>query len=219
MEMEPFSLIGAHTRLDQLEDHHAEALAAASSRDPGIYRWSPVPQGIEAARLYIETALKWKRAGTAVPFVIAYRWLSHWFDTILESRVLLWPYSDSRYGREYPDACEIGYTWLTSTALRSSTNTETKLLMLTHVFETWGVLRVCLHTDVRNFRSRAAIERIVGKYEGILRAHRMAADFTARDSVPYSILYEEWPAINHRLHDVARYLNLKISEMALVYCT
>ena len=71
--------------------------------------------------------------------------------------------------------------------------------MLTHAFETWQVLRVCLHTDVRNERSRAAIERIGGRFEGILRAHRMAADFTARDSARFSIVAAEWPAVKQKL--------------------
>jgi RimJ/RimL family protein N-acetyltransferase len=73
--------------------------------------------------------------------------------------------------------------------------------MLTHAFEKWQVLRVCLHTDSRNERSRAAIERIGGKFEGILRAHRMAADYIPRDSVRYSILAAEWPEVKRRLGD------------------
>jgi RimJ/RimL family protein N-acetyltransferase len=71
--------------------------------------------------------------------------------------------------------------------------------MLEHAFEVWQVLRVCFHTDARNQRSRAALERIGGRFEGILRAHRMASDFTARDSVRYSILSSEWPAVKERL--------------------
>ncbi len=59
--------------------------------------------------------------------------------------------------------------------------------------------RVCLHTDARNTRSQAAIERIGGRFEGILRAHRMAADYTPRDSVRYSILKAEWPDVKSRL--------------------
>ena len=68
--------------------------------------------------------------------------------------------------------------------------------MLTYAFE---VLRVCFHTDVRNQRSRAAIERIGGQFEGILRAHRMAADFIARDSARFSIMAAEWPDVKQRL--------------------
>jgi RimJ/RimL family protein N-acetyltransferase len=71
--------------------------------------------------------------------------------------------------------------------------------MLTHAFETWQVLRVCFHTDARNDRSQAALERIGGKFEGILRAHRMAVDHTARDSVRYSVVAAEWPAVKRRL--------------------
>jgi RimJ/RimL family protein N-acetyltransferase len=71
--------------------------------------------------------------------------------------------------------------------------------MLTHAFEVWQVLRVCFHTDARNHRSRAALERIGGHCEGILRAHRMAADFIPRDSVRYSILAAEWPGVRDQL--------------------
>ncbi len=95
--------------------------------------------------------------------------------------------------------CEIGYTWLARSAIRTPANTDAKLLMLSYAFETWRVHRVCLHTDVRNERSRAAIERIGGKFEGVLRAHRMAADFVPRDSARYSIIATEWPAAKERL--------------------
>jgi len=71
--------------------------------------------------------------------------------------------------------------------------------MLMYAFETWKVFRVCFHTDVRNERSRAAIERIGGKFEGVLRAHRMAADFIPRDSARFSIVAEEWPAVKEGL--------------------
>ena len=73
--------------------------------------------------------------------------------------------------------------------------------MLTHAFESWQMLRVCLHTDARNQRSRDAIERIGGKFEGILRSHRMASDFIARDSARFSIVAEEWPEVRRRLSE------------------
>jgi N-acetyltransferase len=110
-----------------------------------------------------------------------------------------WPPGHASYGRGVPDACEIGYTWLTRSAIRTAANTEAKLLMLTHAFEIWRVLRVCFHTDARNQRSRAALERIGGQSEGILRAHRMAADYIPRDSVRYSIVAAEWPSVKERL--------------------
>jgi RimJ/RimL family protein N-acetyltransferase len=104
-----------------------------------------------------------------------------------------------RHGGRAIDGCEIGYTWLTRSAVRTAANTEAKLLMLTHAFEEWKTLRVCLHTDARNQRSAAAIERIGGKFEGVLRAHRLAADHSARNSMRFSILAEEWPDVERRL--------------------
>jgi N-acetyltransferase len=71
--------------------------------------------------------------------------------------------------------------------------------MLTYAFEEWRTLRVCLHTDARNKRSAAAIERIGGKFEGILRAHRIAADYTPRNSMRFSIVENEWPAVKRQL--------------------
>jgi RimJ/RimL family protein N-acetyltransferase len=150
---------------------------------------------------YIETALAWHDAGTALPFAIV---------GIANGAVLgstrfwnierwAWPEEHARHGRPNLDVCEIGYTWLTRPAIRTAANTEAKLLMLTHAFEVWQVLGVCLHTDARNQRSRAAIERIGGKLDGILRAHRMAADFTPRNSVRYSIVASEWPEVKRAL--------------------
>ncbi len=113
-----------------------------------------------------------------------------------------WPNGHPRHGRHDPDVCEIGYTWLARSAIRTAANTEAKLLMLAHAFETWQVLGVCFHTDARNQRSRAALERIGGKFDGILRAHRMAADYIARDSVRYSIVAAEWPVVKQQLNQL-----------------
>ncbi len=194
-------LQGTHVRLGPLEHRHVDGLVAAAADDASLYQWSPVPRGRVAATSYVDTALAWRDAGTAVPYAIVRKqdgvvlgstrfWnLERWS----------WPPGHPSHGRDVPDACEIGYTWLTRSAIRTAANTEAKLLMLTHAFEVWQVLRVCFHTDARNQRSRAALERIGGQFEGILRAHRMAADFIPRDSVRYSILAAEWPAVKERL--------------------
>jgi RimJ/RimL family protein N-acetyltransferase len=71
--------------------------------------------------------------------------------------------------------------------------------MLTHAFESWRALRICFHADARNTRSRAALERIGAQFEGLLRSHRLAADFIARDSARFSILAAEWPGVKARL--------------------
>jgi RimJ/RimL family protein N-acetyltransferase len=194
-------LTGKHVRLEPLDHRHIDGLIAAAAVDPSLYRWSPIPQGAAETKKYVATALAWRDQGTALPFAIV---------RVEDGAVIgstrfwnierwAWPQRHPFHGRSTPDACEIGYTWLTRSAIRTAANTESKLLMLTHAFEVWQVLRVCFHTDSRNQRSRAALERIGGQFEGILRAHRMAADFIPRDSVRYSIISAEWPVVKERL--------------------
>lgn len=199
--MEPFVLLGQRIRLEPLEHHHRDGLLAASADSGELYRWTPVPRSQAEAAKYIDTALCWRDAGTAVPFAIVrlsdetvvgstrYWNIEHW----------AWPETHPLYGRVTPDACEIGYTWFSPSSIRTGANTEAKLLMLTHAFEVWQVARVCFHTDARNQRSQAALERIGGKFEGVLRSHRMAADYIPRDSVRFSMVAAEWPAVKQRL--------------------
>jgi N-acetyltransferase len=142
MATESLVLTGKLVCLEPLDHRHVEGLAAASSADPALYQWSPVPQGKAEASRYVDTALAWRDAGTALSFAIirvsdgAVIGSTRFFD--LERWA--WPPGHPRHGRTFPDACEIGYTWLTNSAIRSGANTEAKLLMLTHAFETWQVL-------------------------------------------------------------------------------
>jgi RimJ/RimL family protein N-acetyltransferase len=198
-------LSGTRVRLEPLDHRHVDGLAAAGAVDRSLYQWSPIPQGKVEATSYVDTAMAWRDQGSAVPFAIV-----RMNDSVQDGAVIgstrffnlerwAWPQGHARYGRQNPDACEIGYSWLTSSAIRTAANTEAKLLMLTSAFETWQMLRVCFHTDARNQRSRAALERIGAKFEGILRAHRMAADFIARDSARFSIVAGEWPDVKQKL--------------------
>jgi N-acetyltransferase len=195
------ALTGSQIRLDPLSLDHTDAVVAASAGDPALYQWSAVPIGRDAVLRYIETALAWREAGTGLAFA-AVRIAD---GTVLGSTRFFdmerwpWPAGHARHGRRDPDVCEIGYTWLTHSAIRTAANTEAKLLMLAHAFEVWNVLRVCLHTDARNLRSQTAIRRIGGKFEGALRAHRMAADFIPRDSFRYSLIASEWPEAKQKL--------------------
>lgn len=194
-------LEGKHVRLEPLGLHHADGFLAALSNDPSLYRWTPVPHSQMEAATYINTALAWKEAGTALPFAIVRKE----DGTVIGSTRFwnierwAWPVEHRAHAGGFADACEIGYTWLTRSAIRTGVNTESKLLMLQHAFEQWKMLRVCFHTDSRNERSRAALERIGGKFEGILRAHRMAVDHIPRDSARYSITAAEWPEVKKRL--------------------
>jgi RimJ/RimL family protein N-acetyltransferase len=196
-------LPGAYVRLEALDPRHIDGLTAASAVDPSLYQWSLVPVGSNAVRTYVESALALRDAGTTVPFAIVRLsderviGSSRFFDI----ETWPWPEGHPRHNRGLPDAAEIGYTWFTADAIRTAANTETKLMMLTHAFEQWGMLRVCFHTDERNERSRAALARIGAQFEGILRAHRMASDFTPRNSARFSIVASEWPDVKRRLTD------------------
>ncbi|HTX42937.1 MAG TPA: GNAT family protein [Acidobacteriaceae bacterium] len=201
IRIEPFTLQGRHVRLEPLELRHIDALAAASAEDPDFYRWSAVPIGRHAVRLYVESALDAQLAGTALPLATV---------RLADDRIIgstryfnlewwSWPEGHRRRGRTLPDVCEIGYTWLAQSAIRTAINTEAKLLMLNQAFDSWGVVSVCLHTDERNARSRAAMERMGARFEGILRSHRLATDGIPRNSARYSITAAEWPEVKRSL--------------------
>ena len=195
--VEVSALEGQLVRLEPLSREHIPGLVEAAAVDPSIYSRTVVPQGEAGMEAYVNTALAGQAAGTVTPFATVRRsdgaviGSTRFFDV----ERWAWPEGHERHGRGLPDACEIGYTWLTAPALRTGANSEAKLLMLTQAFERWGMLRVCLHTDERNQPSRAAMERMGAKFEGILRSHRMASDFIARNSARYSIVADEWPEV------------------------
>jgi RimJ/RimL family protein N-acetyltransferase len=194
-------LTGRHVRLEPLERRHIPGLVAAAGQDLALYQWSAVPQGLPAMAQYVDTALAWHAARTALAFATvrladgAVIGSSRFFDI----ERWAWPAGHAGAARGGPDGCEIGYTWLSATAIRTAANTEAKLLMLSHAFEVWGVQRVCFHTDARNERSRAALTRLGATFEGILRAHRLAADLKPRDSARFSIIAAEWPQLKRGL--------------------
>ncbi len=103
-----------------------------------------------------------------------------------------------------PRGIEIGGTWLNPAHQRTGINTEAKFLMLSHAFEVLKANRVCLKTDSRNLQSRKAIERIGAKQEGVLRKHMVAADGVLRDSVYFSVIADEWPAVKEKLEALMR---------------
>jgi RimJ/RimL family protein N-acetyltransferase len=94
---------------------------------------------------------------------------------------------------------EIGWTWLGQEWQRTGVNTEAKLLLLRHAFERLRCLRVEFKADARNLRSQRALERIGAMREGVLRKHRIVQNDFSRDSVYFSVLDTEWPAVKRRL--------------------
>jgi N-acetyltransferase len=182
-----------------LADASSLAQAAAESREQ--YRFTSVPNGLTEAQAYIVKALSQRDAGQRYPFTILLLGRIVGTTSYWEFQPWAWPSGSSLQRQDRPDVCEIGYTWLAASAQRTRCNTEAKYLLLSHAFETWQVHRVSLRTDMRNQRSRSAIERLGARFEGIRRADMPGVDGTVRDSAFYSILAVEWPDVRNRLRN------------------
>ena len=187
---------------------HVPALVDAASEDRSAYQWTYTPEGTGQMTAYVRDALAKVASGDHVAFATVRKGGgpgSSGRDVVVgctrfcEIFVWQWPPGASHQRHDVPDVVDIGFTWLSGSAQRTPVNTEAKLLMLTHAFEAWTVHRVALQTDVRNTRSRAAIERIGGRLDGILRADRPGADDTVRTSARFSIVSVEWPDVKARL--------------------
>jgi N-acetyltransferase len=185
----PVTLRGVRVTLAPLGPEHRDALAAAA-RDPEIGRFLVEPPGPDPPVVggLIEKLLARQAAGTDLPFVV------------LETNSGR-PVGGTRYlNIDRPnDVVEIGGTWYERALWRTPVNTECKLLLLRHAFETEGAHRVQLQTDLRNERSQRAIARLGAVREGVLREHRRLADGYRRSSVVYGIVASEWPAVRRRL--------------------
>jgi RimJ/RimL family protein N-acetyltransferase len=186
-------LEGHHVRLEPLTDAHTSALVTAATEDRATYRYTSVPADPVAMTAYIARALAGEASGTELPFAIC--------STTTGAVVGTTRFLDLEYwdGGDVPTVGEIGHTWLTASAQRTAINTEAKLLLLSHAFDTWDTRRIHLKTDARNERSRAAIVRLGARFEGIRRAHVPATDGGIRDSAYYSILATEWPEVRDGL--------------------
>ncbi|GMU00274.1 GNAT family protein [Corallococcus caeni] len=183
----PVTLEGRTVRLEPMTPEHVPALAAVC--EPDIFaHFSRVLRTEADVADYVAAALKATAAGTERPFVIreqaggAVVGTTRYLDISREYRTL-----------------EIGSTWLARRVWRSRVNTECKYLLLTHAFESLGVMRVQLKTDRRNVRSRAAIERLGATFEGILRNHMLVRGGVVRDSAYYGFIDAEWPGVKARL--------------------
>lgn len=206
--LEPFTLSGAYVRLEPLSEAHVPGLVAAAAEDRSNYQWTYVPEGAAHWAAHVRDALAHVAHGDQVAFATVRLGRgdgSGEADRVVGSTRFCsvsfwdWPPGAVHQRDGVPDVVDIGYTFLAASAQRTPVNTEAKLLMMTHAFEVWEVHRVALQTDVRNKRSWAAIERIGGKLDGILRGDRPGADDTVRTSARFSIVAEEWPAVKERL--------------------
>ncbi|HTT11960.1 MAG TPA: GNAT family protein [Burkholderiaceae bacterium] len=185
---EPAILNGRHVRLEPMHaDHEPDLRKAAADGELWRLRITSVPEPEQTA-MYIATALMGQQDGTMLPFVVRE----------LHSHAVI---GSTRYHDILPDASrvEIGYTWYGASWQRTFVNTECKLLLLTHAFETLGCGVVGLRTDNFNFASQRAIERLGAKKDGVIRHHARRRDGTIRDTVMYSITAGEWPEVKAHL--------------------
>jgi RimJ/RimL family protein N-acetyltransferase len=181
-------LEGRLVTLEPLATEHVEGLVAPAS-DPGMFTWMGVDlTDPETLREWVAGALAAARRGTEVPFVIR----AAADGTVLGSTRFL------SLQLEHLLA-EIGWTWVTRAVWGTGVNVETKLLLLTHAFETVGLRRVEFKTDARNERSRGALAALGAVYEGTLRKHRVLTGGGVRDSAYYSVIDDEWPPVKARL--------------------
>jgi len=188
----PVTLEGRHVRLEPMTSARADTLAAAlgvAATDGSLWesKVTVIPRP-EEARAYVDQALAELARGVSMPFVTIDR---------ASGKVV----GSTRYMNiEAPHRrLEIGTTWIGKSFQRTAINTEAKYLMLRHAFETLRCIAVDLRTHEKNVQSRAAIERLGAKLDGILRNHRILPDGSLRNTATYSIIDAEWPAVKARL--------------------
>lgn len=187
-------LSGAHVTLEPLAREHVAALQDAV-RDGELWRlWYATVPMPETMAEYVEKALVLQEAGVAMPFVVR---------NATGSVVGTTRFGDIEAGHR---RVQIGWTWYAKRAQRTGLNTQAKALMLAHAFETMGCGRVEFRTHFMNHASRSAIARLGAKEEGILRNHMKMPDGSWRDTVLFSIIDSEWPAVrSHLRHIMARH--------------
>ena len=185
--IEPVTLVGQHATLEPLDASHVAPLAEAAS-DGELWRlWYTGVASPERMAGYVAAALDMRERYDAMPFVVrdatgAVVGSTRYFNVDVANRRL-----------------EIGHTWYARCAQRTPLNTECKLLLLSHAFEKLGCIAVEFRTHWFNQASRAAIARLGAKQDGVLRNHQLGTDGAKRDTVVFSIIDGEWPAVKKHL--------------------
>ena len=185
----PITLSGHGVRLEPLSFDHVDGLIAASADgDLGALSYTATPHATrESVSAYVQAALDGQSAGTMLPFAV-----------LGEDGTMLGSTRCYDIDMSVPTLA-IGYTWYRASAQRTHVNTACKRLLLGHAFDTLGMRTVYLHTSHHNLRSQAAIERLGAHRDGVIRQHKRHKDGALRDTVCYSILDKEWPAMRERL--------------------
>jgi N-acetyltransferase len=185
--VEPVTLRGKHVALEPLAREHEAGLKSAAADGELWQLWYTSVPTPEKTLEWIDAALAMRDKLGAMPFVVRE------------------PIGDivgcTRYFNVDPlhRRLEIGHTWYAKRVQRTALNTEAKLLLLTHAFETLDCIAVEFRTSFFNFASREAIARLGAKQDGILRHHQRLPDGSLRDTVVFSIIAPEWPAVKKNL--------------------
>jgi RimJ/RimL family protein N-acetyltransferase len=185
---EPVVLTGQQwVKLEPLRTTDVPEIAVASADGDVGGLWFTSAPSHRTAREWADRRLAVQHPDTGLTFVVR----------TLDGRLV----GSSSYCNVDPPnrRLEIGYTWFSGSVRRTGVNTEAKLLMLGHAFDELGCMAVEFRTHLFNTTSRAAIERLGAKLDGVLRSHQLSADGSRRDTVVYSILDIEWPAVRNNL--------------------
>ncbi|HZH10154.1 MAG TPA: GNAT family protein [Microvirga sp.] len=188
LHIEPVTLSTDRLVLRPLSLDDVPALGEAAS-DGNLWEKKtttvPRPEGFEE---YVRKALELQAAGLALPFATVVKDGNRVVGSTRFMNI------DAAHHR-----VEIGTTWIAKSWQRTFVNTHAKFLMLRHAFEALGCNAVEIRTHSQNDQSRAAIERLGAKLDGILRRHMIMPDGHIRDTAVYSITTEEWPEVRARL--------------------
>jgi RimJ/RimL family protein N-acetyltransferase len=186
--IEPVTLQGKHVLIEPMSVAHRDEVAAAAADGELWKLWYTSVPSAQAVEGWIATALGQRNDAGAMPFVIRRAQdrrvvgATRYFNVSAENRRL-----------------EIGHTFYSLSVQRTALNTEAKLLLLMHAFESLKCIGVELRTHFMNHASRRAIERLGAKLDGVLRSHQVMPDGSLRDTCVYSIVAPEWPAVRNNL--------------------
>ena len=190
---EPVSLHGQHVSLVPLSQSHHDSLVEAVKDGELWTLWYTKIPAPEEMRAEIDRRLQLQKQGSMIPFAVIE-------ESTQEAAGMTTFMNIDAVNRRV----EIGSTWYRKRVQRSALNTECKLLLLTHAFERLNCIAVEFRTHFFNMQSRAAIERLGAKLDGVLRQHQIVGNGTLRDTCVYSILDREWPTVKahltHRLN-------------------
>lgn len=174
--------------LEPLETRHADGLFGAA-QDPEIWRWMHT-HAHERSTFddWLDKTLGAAQAGLEAPFAIVLRETGE-------------PVGSSRYLTLRPEhrGLEIGHTWHARRVWGTGVNVEAKYLLLRHAFEELGCMRVEFKTEASNERSRAALEALPARFEGIFAKHMLVRGGEVRDSAYYAVVDDDWPAVKANL--------------------